>query len=100
MPHGLAPGPAGKKLGDLANVVIDNQGPRGDALVPLPNGLRTGSGSTVTGAFILNAVLAETVTRLVALGIDPPVYISSNMPDAEAHNERLVARYRARNPHL
>ena len=97
---GLAPGPAGRKLADLADVVIDNQGPPGDALRADRGGLCTGSGSTVTGAFILNAILAETVVRLVALSIEPPVYISSNMPSAEAHNERLVARYRPRNPHL
>ena len=98
--QGRPAGPGGKKLGDLADVVIDNQGPPGDALVPVQGQLRTGPGSTVTGAFILNAILAETVLRLVALGIEPPVYISSNMPGAEEHNERLVARYRPRNPHL
>jgi uncharacterized phosphosugar-binding protein len=80
--------------------VIDNQGPPGDALVRVQGELRTGPGSTVTGAFILGAILSETVLGLAAEGIDPPVYISSNMPGAEEHNARLVARYRPRNPHL
>ena len=29
-----------------------------------------------------------------------PFYISSNMPNSKAHNERLFAKYRSRNPHL
>jgi uncharacterized phosphosugar-binding protein len=98
--RGLKPGPAGRKLGDIADLVIDNQGPPGDALVRVQGELRTGPGSTVSGAFILGAILSETVLGLAAEGIDPPVYISSNMPGAEEHNARLVARYRPRNPHL
>jgi len=91
-------GSAGR-LADIADVVIDNHGPPGDALVEIGGGLRTGPSSTVAGAFILNAILAETAERLGADGA-PPVYVSSNMPDSAAHNRRLVAQYRSRNPHL
>lgn len=97
----LEPRVHGKKLADIADVVIDNGGPPGDALVPVGNdGLRTGPGSTVTGAMILNAVLTEVVARIVASGEAPPVFISSNMPGSTEHNAGLVARYRDRNPHL
>lgn len=96
----LAPRVPAGKLADLAQVVIDNGGPPGDALVPVAEGLGTGPGSTVAGAFILNAVLAEVVARITAAGGAPPVFVSSNMPGAEAHNAALVERYRARNPHL
>ena len=91
----------GKKLVDVADIVIDNQGVPGDSLVAVgETGLRTGPASTVTGAFILNAVLTEAIWRLAERGRTPPIYISANMPGAMAHNEALVARFRPRNPHL
>lgn len=97
----LEPRVHGRKLADVADVVIDNGGPPGDALMPVgTDGLRTGPGSTVAGAMILNAVLTEVVQRIVASGEAPPVFISSNMPGSTEHNARLVERYRDRNPHL
>lgn len=94
-------GPAGKRLFEAADIVIDNQGPPGDALVEVgDSGLRTGPMSTVVGALILNAILTEAVLRLEAEGAEVPVYISSNMPGAQAHNAALFERFRPRNPHL
>jgi uncharacterized phosphosugar-binding protein len=97
----LSPGPTGKKVADVADIVLDNHGVACDALVSLDgDGLRVGPLSTVAGAFILNAVLTEAVWRMNEKGIKPPVYISANMPGAVEHNAALVEQYRARNPHL
>lgn len=97
----VAVGPAGHKLADLADIVIDNQGVPGDALVEIGNnGLRTGPASTIAGAFILNAILTEVAWRLAETDAELPIYISANMPGAREHNARLVERYRPRNPHL
>ena len=98
----LAPlSPLGKRLSEIADIVIDNQLPAGDALVEIGNaGLRSGPGSTVLGAFLLNALLTEVVWRLSAEGITPPVFISSNMPGGAQHNQELIEQYKARNPHL
>jgi len=94
-------GPAGAKLADIADVVLDNHGVPGDALVALDEGgVRVGPLSTIAGAFLLNAVLAEAACRLQARGIKPPIFISANMPGAAEHNARLIAEYRTRNPHL
>jgi uncharacterized phosphosugar-binding protein len=94
-------GPAGQRLYEVADIVIDNQGPPGDALVEVgSSGLRTGPMSTVVGALILNAILTEALFRLEAEGAEIPVYISSNMPGAQAHNAQLLQRFRPRNPHL
>ena len=94
-------GPVGKRLYEVADIVIDNQGPPGDALVEVgTSGLRTGPMSTVIGALILDAILTEVLFRLEAEGVELPVYISSNMPGAQAHNAALLARFRPRNPHL
>ncbi|MEJ5248607.1 MAG: SIS domain-containing protein [Caldilinea sp.] len=97
----VAPGPSGKKLADVADIVIDNQGVPGDALVEIgSSGLRTGPSSTVAGAFILNAILTEVAWRLANVDGEAPIYISANMPNAAAHNAALVQRFRSRNPHL
>ncbi len=94
-------GPNGQKLTDLADIVLDNQGVPGDALVAIKDsGLRVGPLSTIAGAFILNAILTEVAWRLYEDGETPPVYISANMPGAQAHNDALVEKYRLRNPHL
>lgn len=94
-------GSTGQKLADIADIVFDNQGVPGDALVEIGDaGLRVGPSSTIAGAFILNAVLTEATWRLEARGHEPPIYISGNMPGAAEHNAALVEKYRARNPHL
>lgn len=94
-------GSTGKKLGDIADIVLDNQGPPGDALIEVDDqGLRVGPLSTIAGVFILNAILVEAICRMVASGVVPPVYVSANMPGAAAHNAALIAKYRSRNPHL
>jgi uncharacterized phosphosugar-binding protein len=94
-------GAAGHRLADVADLVIDNQGPPGDAIVEFAGSeLKAGPLSTVTGAFILNAILAGATEKLLARGLEAPVWISSNLPGANEHNARLLAKYRKRNPHL
>lgn len=94
-------GPVGKKLGEVADIVIDNQGVAGDAIVPVgAGGLRVAPTSTITGAFILDAIVAEVAVRLEAQGLPLPVYVSANVPGAAEHNRELFARFRERNPHL
>jgi uncharacterized phosphosugar-binding protein len=88
------------RLADVADVVIDNGLPPGDALVGLPGtALRAGPGSTALGAALLQALFAEVAARLAAEGV-PPIYLSANMPGAEDHNRELIARFGPRNQHL
>lgn len=93
-------GPSGRKLADVADLVIDNHGIPGDALVEIGGGLRSGPSSTVVGAFLLNAIFTESAARLAQSGATPPVFVSANMSGAAEHNAALYARYRTRNPHL
>ncbi|MCS7061768.1 MAG: SIS domain-containing protein [Anaerolineae bacterium] len=82
----------GKKLIDLADMVIDNLAPPGDAILSiegLPEKFTPVSG--VTSVAILHALMAETIERLIARGITPPVYWSGNVDGGAAHNERLLA---------
>jgi uncharacterized phosphosugar-binding protein len=90
-----------ERLADVAEIVLDNRVPPGDAITQVtPDGLRAAPVSTIIGAALLNALCVEVAARLVAAGGSAPVYISANMPGAAEHNAMLVARYRSRNPHL
>ena len=88
------------RIADLADIVIDNRGPAGDATIAIGDDLRAGPISTVVGAAILNAIFVEVADRLSLKGEAPPIYLSANMPGAAERNAALVARYRGRNPHL
>lgn len=89
-----------QRIADIADIVLDNAAPPGDAVLSVPGSdLKVAPISTVMGAAIMNAILADVAEALVADG-DAPIYRSANMPGAAAHNDRLVAKYRARNPHL
>ena len=89
----------GKRLSELSDIYIDNYGPPGDALVEITKGIKVSAFSTIAGSFILNSIIAETAK--LAKNDDPfPFYISSNMPKSKEHNEMLLKKYRARNPHL
>lgn len=84
----------------LADVVLDNDAPSGDAVLEVEgSALKVGPVSTALGVTILNAVFAEVAARLIAEG-DAPIYLSANMPGAGDVNRKLVLRYRDRNPHL
>lgn len=95
-------GSSGKtKLADVADMMIDSGGRVGDALVDLDhNNWAIGPASTVLNITIWNALLTETATRLVARGIEPPIFISSKLEGAKEHNQRLVDEWKTKNPHL
>lgn len=89
-----------EKLADLADIVIDNGIPPGDAIVDLPGtNLKSGPASTAIGAAIINAIFAQVAHRLAETGT-PPIYLSANMPGARESNQSLVDHYVKRNRHL
>ena len=91
----------GARLHDVADVVIDNHCPPGDALVRLADDLPpTGPASTVVGLALLNSLVVEACAVQLARGERPEVFLSANMPGAAPHNEEVVAALSARVPHL
>jgi uncharacterized phosphosugar-binding protein len=86
---------SGRNLYQVCDIVIDNCGHYGDAVLTL-DGFpeRVAPSSTAVGAAILNAVTARTVELLMAKGIVPPVFISSNVPGGDEHNEKIIREYR------
>lgn len=88
--------PSGKRLSEIADVVIDNLAPYGDATLDLGDGVLVGSVSSVTAAFIGQLLTIRTVERLAASGSRPPVYLSANIPGGDEHNHHLESRYGSR----
>lgn len=83
---------SGKRLSEIADVVLDNGAPYGDVL--LPN--QTGAVSSVTAAVLAQLVVTEVVQRLEQAGQTPPIYLSANISGGYEHNLKLEARYAGR----
>lgn len=91
----------GPRLHEIADVVLDNLCPPGDAFIEIAPGLpRVGPGSSVVGLALLNAVVVGALASQVSAGVEPEIYLSAGMPDALRHNAELAERLAPRNPHL
>ncbi|GAA0580188.1 sugar isomerase domain-containing protein [Paractinoplanes ferrugineus] len=88
--------PGGHKLGDLADVVLDNGAPTGDAALALPGGGAVGAVSSLTAALLAQQLVTDVVAALVEAGMTPPVYQSDNVAGGRNHNAELEARYAGR----
>lgn len=88
---------SGKRLHDVADLVIDNVGVVGDALVEVPElEQRICPGSGITAAVIIWALTAQVVERLMARGLKPSVWTSVNLPSAADVNNRMRREYEAK----
>lgn len=88
--------PSGKKLKDFATVVLDNGAPFGDAVLPLPDGGAACGISSITAALLAQMIIAEVLRRQIESGDELLVYLSANIPEGDAHNTALEARYTGR----
>jgi uncharacterized phosphosugar-binding protein len=88
--------PSGKRLAEIADIVIDNQAPYGDATLDLGDGLGVGAVSSITAAYIAQLLTIGSARRIQATGAVPPLYISANIPGGDEHNRALEQRYGAR----
>jgi uncharacterized phosphosugar-binding protein len=92
--------PSGKRLADVADLVIDNCGVDGDAAMGVegfPH--RIGPPSTITGILIINLIVVHAIEQLVKRGVEPEIYISSNT-QGDDHNDRLLKKYKSQIRHL
>jgi uncharacterized phosphosugar-binding protein len=84
---------SGKRLFELADVVIDNCVPVGDALLKLPGlNSRIGASSTVAGAAIINSIIIEAVSELLRRGESAPVLPSANVEGTTVDGLRNILR--------
>lgn len=88
--------PSGQRLSDIADVVIDNLAPYGDATLALSGGVPVGAVSSITAAFIAQLLTMGVAEQLSGRGQVPPLYLSANIPGGDEHNHVLEAQYEGR----
>jgi uncharacterized phosphosugar-binding protein len=88
--------PGGKRLADFADVVLDNGAPYGDAVLPLPGGGAACGVSSLSASLLVQMTVAEVVRRLVDAGVQPPVYVSNNVPGGFERNREIEQHYDGR----
>ena len=88
--------PSGKKLYQIGDVVIDNCGPQGDALIETGELEKICSISSITGAFIAQCIGVETCEYMIAKNQEPPVLWSKDMDGYQEHNQDLLSKYQGR----
>jgi len=88
--------PSGKRLSEVADIVIDNLAPFGDSTMALEGGIGVGAVSSITAAFIAQRITIGVAETMRQRGKTPPVYISANIPGGDEHNRALEDLYGVR----
>ncbi|MCU0397549.1 MAG: SIS domain-containing protein [Cyclobacteriaceae bacterium] len=88
---------SGKKLIDLADLILDNRVPSGDGLMRIDGNL-TGPVSSISGMVLVNLIATEGMKQAASAGVKLPVYFSQNIDGFS--NEELYTLYEDRIKHL
>jgi uncharacterized phosphosugar-binding protein len=85
------------KLYEVCDVVIDNCGTAGDAALQLPGTEHWAAPtSSVAAIAIVEEMVYRIATQLVQQGLEPPLFRTANLPEGDAWNAAMTARYGAR----
>ena len=85
---------SGKKLYEIADVVLDNGACKGDASFYIDNfDVPCGPTSDCIGIALAQALIAQVIDNLVKAGHEPPVFKSSNVDGADDYNDELFDKY-------
>lgn len=93
--------PSGRKLRDVADIVLDNGVCHGDAAVQIADtDMRVGPISTISSCLIAQSIVVQADEWMHEMGLQPPVYVSGNIEGGMEKNQTLIRRYMPRNKHL
>jgi len=85
--------PLGKRLYEVADVVVDNKVPEGDAVYELKGDTRVFPVSTIVNSFIVHAINSRAAEILLSKGFEVEVWTSVNIPGGRERNERYLSKY-------
>jgi uncharacterized phosphosugar-binding protein len=88
--------PSGKKLTDLADVVLDTLAPYPDVEIEVAPGVRMAQINTLCGNILAQMITAETYRYMTEQGMDCPVLLSANVQGADVHNKAISDPYEGR----
>ena len=85
---------SGKRMFEVADVVIDNHAEKGDAGLWIDGlDLPVGGVSDAIGVTIAQVLNTEVIERMVKAGVEPPVFCSSNVDGGDEKNAALYEKY-------
>ena len=85
---------SGKKICDIADVTIDNCAVKGDANFYVEGvDIPVGPTSDGTGIAIAQALSCEITEKIAAIGMEPPIFVSSNVDGGDEKNDWLYKKY-------
>lgn len=85
-----------KNLCDLADVVINSYCIFGEGVVEIEGcNFKVSPTSTISNLFIMNSINAKVCEILAERGIEPPVWISGNIPGGTEKNQAGMDKYSA-----
>lgn len=87
---------SGKRLCEVADVVIDTGVPKGDSVVEVREGLMTGSVSSVVCLYAVQKIAIGVVENFLKAGLEPPIFKSANLPGGDEYNAKLLEKYKGR----
>ena len=88
---------SGAKLFEIADIVIDNCCPLGDAVVSIEGmDQPTGPTSGLAGFFIVHSIMVQVAANMLRAGVQPPVFGSGNLDGMTELNGRFVRQYGGR----
>lgn len=87
--------PSGKKLYEIADIVLDNCAPTGDGMLNV-DGIDTAvcPASGIASAYIMWALTADIIEKLLKKGLTPSIYKSTNLPDGNEYNQTFKEKYK------
>ncbi len=90
--------PLGKRLFEVCDVVVDNGGVPGDAVVPLGGAgdLRVGATSTLAGVYIAQSLVCRAAEIIAGRGLPVPVWCSMNVDGGDERNRAVFEAVRHR----
>jgi len=92
---------SGKYLFEVADLVIDNNVPPGDATMRIGDfPQKMGPISTIVNATILHTIIMQACQIMLEKGVTPPVWMSANLEGGDEFNLRHISRYKIRAKHL
>lgn len=92
---------SGKRICEVADIVLDNFGCVGDACIEI-DGVsgKICPTSTVCGAMILNSVVAQSVEICVQNDFYPEHFVSANIDGGDEINDSIIKKYKKEIKHL
>ena len=89
--------PTGEKLCDVADYVINNHSPYGDAMLTYEqSGVKAAPSSTVLSMLLLNMLISEIIECYDKAGLTPPAFISGNVEGGMERNKKFLDEYKVR----